>query len=470
MIIEALKLLLIKIFLLFWILVPQKTLVVGLEGSINTLVPSEIKSDNEKIISSLIYRKLFEYHNGELSEDLIKNWEISPDKKIYKYELKSDANWQDGSPITTDDVIFSLSQNKELINQLDIEKLSDKKFTITLSAPNAILNSILTFGIQPANASEDNKFKQTGSTSYHVAYISSENNSVSSVTLQSFQKDKMYPRIIFKFYKNNENLKTAYKLGEINAFISPNEFKWENSTQIPVTYQGRYFALISNTTSEKVADLEVRKTLSKSLDIENFRLKSLNQGAIRTIGPISRTKYTKNNLLRNPFDPTADLSPSQKSTLNEISLLVPNNQESKQIESFISADWNRNLGIKVNTSFMDEEDFVDEAKSGKYDVILVGHETSIDPDRYSFWHSTQIGQLNIGKFSDPKLDKALEEGRKYIKYEERLPHYAIMQDVFEQKAPAIFLYHPGTYLYTKKNREINIPSVIFTPADIFAEL
>ena len=55
-------------------------------------------------------------YNGETAEpldirgDLATEWDISDDGTMYTFRIHEDANWWDGVPVTSDDVVFSLDE------------------------------------------------------------------------------------------------------------------------------------------------------------------------------------------------------------------------------------------------------------------------------------------------------------------------------------------------------------------------
>ena len=48
-------------------------------------------------------------NTSEVTGDLAKEWEVSPDGKLYTFTLH-DANWHDGTPVTADDVVFTFNR------------------------------------------------------------------------------------------------------------------------------------------------------------------------------------------------------------------------------------------------------------------------------------------------------------------------------------------------------------------------
>ncbi len=470
MLFEFLKIIFLNIFLALATLWPQNNVSIGLIGKPETFLPSQATLDSEKIVSDMVFRKLFKYSEGELVPDLIADWDVSEDKSEYTLKLKEDIYWQDGKEITSNDIIYSFSQQISLINEVELEKTSDKEVKVKLKSPLGILPTLLTFGIEPAHLEGQSKIIPIGSTSYRVARVIRERSRIQSVILQSFGQNKQYNRINFKFYSNDAELKSAYSLREISVFSSPQEFAEDGILKNNITYLGRYFVIIFNTSNPRLSDVENREVLAKSLNTSEFLQKTYFVNALPAQGAISQSPYTRDELEEGVYDENIELTAAQKNILTSLVVLVPNNSDGRQIESLLRENWEEKLGIELEIRFLDLNELINEAKDGGFDVLYIGQEVTPDPDRYVFWHSSQIGKFNFSEFEDLRSDKALEEGRLASTFEERLPHYNIFQDVISTKYPSVFVYHPGTYLYTSERTPIPLPKKIYNPSDILDNL
>lgn len=473
MLLTTLKILIIHILLLITTIFPQKTLIFGYIEKPKSFIPSEIKNDTEKSVSKLIFRQLYKYNDGVLKEDLVDSTKISDDLKTYNIKIKPNQYWQDGKEITSNDIIYSITKYDALIKDMSIEKIGNYEIKITLSTPTKILSSFLTMGIEPSHIKNNPKLNPIGSTSFYVSKITSEQNIVRKVTLQSFEKNKQYNRIQFKFYDKDENLETAFKLGEINAFISKRDYQFEKGVDRKnISFIGRQYTILFNTTKSTLKDPEVRLKLAQLLDIEKLiKTQHFFEKNLISQGVISHSYATKETSIPPIYDPTVKLTKSEVDNIKKLEILLPNNEEGEQIKSFIEESWGKDYDIELVFEFLDFEDLISKAHDGSFDVLFIGIETTPDPDRYIYWHSTQIDNgLNLAHFEDPRADKALVEGRQTSNQEERIKHYSIFQDVIETKVPAVFLYHPGTTLYTSNKIDISLPKILYYPWDIFQNL
>jgi peptide/nickel transport system substrate-binding protein len=471
LLLETIKITVLNLFLAIATLFPQNSVSIGLVGDPISFLPHEAQITSEQMVSDLVFRKLFKYRDGELVNDLVENWDISDDSKVYNLKLKKDAYWQDGVPVTSNDVIYTLTMNQSLRDEIEIEKISDKEVTITLQNPNAILPSLLTFSIEPSHIPNQQKLLPIGSTSYRISRVMMERNKVSGLIMQSFQKGKQYNKVYFYFYDTDNDLKTAYKLGEITAFFSNSEFSYPHLSSRPVTFIGRYYSLIFNTAANELSTQEVRTVLAKSLNIDELLSRNYYRNSLKAQGPISYSPFTREDFKTPYYDSEVKLTEAQKILFeDELKILLPNSQDGRQLEDFLESSWTDQLEIKLEFQYYDVRELIDKGRAGEFDVVLIGHEVTPDPDRYTFWHSTQTRNLNLANFEDLRADRSLEEGRRVFGSDDRVQHYNIFQDVIFTKAPAVFLYHPGTFLYTSEKTPIPLPKGVYTPSDILENL
>lgn len=91
----------------------------------DNLHPTNGKSDPRRVVFDLTQRFLIstDVENLRLRPDLVKALpEISADELNYTYELREEPRWDDGSPVTVDDVIFSIKANKSPLTNNEFAK------------------------------------------------------------------------------------------------------------------------------------------------------------------------------------------------------------------------------------------------------------------------------------------------------------------------------------------------------------
>ena len=106
-------------------------------------------NDVDRTLIDLIYSGLMTYDkDGKLAGDLVESYTVSDDGETYTFHLKNNLYWQDGVPLTTDDIAYTISiiQNSDYksplrANWLDIQfqKISDTAFAFVLPSETIII-------------------------------------------------------------------------------------------------------------------------------------------------------------------------------------------------------------------------------------------------------------------------------------------------------------------------------------------
>ncbi|PIS22990.1 hypothetical protein COT49_02790 [candidate division WWE3 bacterium CG08_land_8_20_14_0_20_40_13] len=411
----------------------------GVQGFIYSLDPVKAQSDAEKTVAHLLNRSLFKYDSeNKLTGDLAKSYEISDDGLTYTVTLSPDNYWHDGRAITADDVIYTASQYQHL-RDIGTDKIGD--FSVRFSLPNKYspFLSVLTFPIVNYINSD------TRSGDFYLVKIKRTSEGIKELTLFTTNTNYKINKIVFKFYSKESDLFIAYKLGEIDGFLSPSNFSWVGLSKKEISLLGRYFVLHFNTAREVFSNKDNRKLAVESVNLEKMQKQFIKNPNIKTEGVISGSLYTKKDLTEAVFNPNA----TPLKTPLKIKAIVPDLAEMNGMISYIFKSF-ESVGFNIEVSKLSSTG-VQEAISlpRDYDIFILGEEVGRDPDRYVFWHSTQKDPpgLNLSSLSNLRVDKALEKGREETAFETRQGDYNIFQSAVNEESPAIYLYHPGLYYY-----------------------
>lgn len=120
---------------------------VALPGSLSSLYVGDESGILNYYIASITQEGLVSLNaEGTLQPGLAQSW-TQPDDVTYVYELREDARFQDGTPVTADDVVFSLEQARDetsspglsyyLSGVESVEKTGEHEVTITLAQPDS---------------------------------------------------------------------------------------------------------------------------------------------------------------------------------------------------------------------------------------------------------------------------------------------------------------------------------------------
>jgi len=272
--------------------------------------------------------------------------------------------------------------------------------------------------------------------------VKKEGPAIRRVVLYNRDPDGEVKKLVFKYYSNESELLTAADLGEVDSFISSDQFMSDRFKLHRFSLEGIYYGLFFNLREEKLQDQDFRLKLAQVLPI-----KDLVAGLGEIVeGPISKNLYTADNVDFEPYVVDFSAEFLDKS----LTITVPDLKKHRVLAQEIEKIWEEKLGLTVTINLAAPEVIRDHVIPARdFEVLLYGQQVGQDPDRYVNWHSTQSDYpgLNLTGFDQMRADRALEEGRAILDSEERKIHYNDFQHNLMENTPVIFLHHPYINYY-----------------------
>lgn len=305
------------------------TYVEGLIGApkyINPLYASVSDVDND--ISRLIYSSLFKRDkNGELMNDLVLDYKVSDDNKVYTFKIRQDVLWHDGARLTVDDIIFTYNAIKD--NQyrsplktgfvgVDIERVDNERISFALSDPYAAFLELLTFGIlpadlwaliQPESASlHELNLKPVGSGLYKFDSLAKDKQGnikeYKIVVNENYYGQKPFIKLAFRFFPSFEEAVEALNNNSVDGLsYLPQNFKENVITPKTLNFHKLYLpqlTVIFFNSKENIAlgDKAVRQALAHAIDRNQIINEVLEGGAYIIDGPILPNSFVYNNEIK----------------------------------------------------------------------------------------------------------------------------------------------------------------------------
>lgn len=268
---------------------------IGAPKRINPLYASFNDADAD--LSQLVFSSFFKRDiNGKLAEDLVENYSLSEDDKVYTFKIKEDVRWHNGQSLTVDDVLFTFNAIKDgqyksplrgSFSGVAAEKVDASTIRFILRESYAAFLELFTFGILPqelwyqvppeaATLAELN-LKPVGSGPYKFKSLVKDKNG--SVKLYSLTVNEDYygkkaniKDLKFKFFVNFEEAISALNEGSIDGIsYLPKQYRSNLVAQDSLNnYQlelPQVLAIFLNQKSNPVlAEKKVRQALALAID------------------------------------------------------------------------------------------------------------------------------------------------------------------------------------------------------------
>ncbi len=360
--------------------------------------------------------------SGVVNSGIAKTWEIQDDGKTYVFTLDPSLRWHDGTSILAEDIPYNF-QNVEV-------ERGEGTITYHLQEPFAPFLSALSRPILKKNTFGTGSFRLTNTQLY-------------GGVLQSLTLESESERLIYKFYPTESSVLTAYKLGEIDTieklFFLPDDLKKDSTSLIDEHNQteSQLAVLFFNNNDTLLRSKSTRQALAYAIQDKSF-------GKIRVTSPIDKSSWAYNNLVKT-YDYDKEhaqslLSQDIKDTAS-LKIELKTTLQYLDVAESIASSWRDSLGIQVDVKVIS-------SVTSDYQVLLSDFSPPLDPDQYAIWHSTQA--TNFTHFSNLKIDKLLEDGRRTSDLKLRKDIYQDFQRFLLEDCPAVFLFKSTPYTISRK--------------------
>jgi peptide/nickel transport system substrate-binding protein len=123
--------------------------------------------------------------------------------------------------------------------------------------------------------------------------------------------------------------------------------------------------------------------------------------------------------------------------------ILTNQNKQREMSAVLIQRRLKEIGIDVKIRVLEWASFVGRyIKTGDFDVVVLGWSLSLDPDQYNIWHSSQQapGKFNFIGYSNPQVDKLLEQGRLELNPDKRMKLYHAFSEQLYDDSPIVYLY------------------------------
>ncbi len=212
---------------------------VGSFGRLNPLFDLNNRVDRD--VDRLLFSGLIGFDSRGIPQaDLAESWAVSSDGTIYNVTIRPNAVWHDGVPVTSDDVIFTLSllrsqfsafsdDVRAMWDVVTITRINEKNIKFLLPEPFVPFLDYLTFGVLPKHILEAIPADQLVNSEFNLAPVGSgpyqfdqllvENGQVNGVVLNRAEKyygtSSYIDQIVFRYYPDAPSALSAYQAGEV---------------------------------------------------------------------------------------------------------------------------------------------------------------------------------------------------------------------------------------------------------------
>ncbi|MGX5622124.1 ABC transporter substrate-binding protein [Bacillus cereus] len=480
----------------------KDTLVVGISKPGGVFLPYFQQNGWDGNVTSVIFASLVSTDKqGKPIPELAEKWDVSSDQLTYTFHLRKDLKFSDGSPLTADDVAFTLTllHDKAYEGEVDISQYAVKggkeykegKATsiegIQVVDPQTIkittekVNSQAIFvlgGTVLSKAYYGKDYKQNTSLDYlkdlygkplaagpykfekyipgqEVRFVANENYYAGKPKIQNF---------IYKITSGDTKLQ-LFQTGEVDhTGLGTGDEVLEQAkalefANIQIETASSFSYIYMNNNKPYLKDKKVRQALIYGLDRKKYvdtALKGYGTVANVPIHPTSWA-YTEEGVNKYEYD-----KEKAKKLLDEagwkvgsdgirekdgqklkLSYFGPSSAKDSDLLIPIAKENYKEIGVEFNPEFMDFNTMLSKVNKGDYDLASVSTPITSDPSETAGEYLSTANETSLG-YKNAKVDELIQKGIETVDIEKRKPIYKELYKELSDDPPVILLNYRRT--------------------------
>lgn len=469
------------------------TLVIAATAEPSALLPPLVYETVGRDISDQVFERLADLATGAAPIDpagyrpgLAASWE-RVDSLGWRFHLRPGAQWQDGSPVTAGDVVFSFQAYGDSV--LDAPARSTLAGRITASAedsstvlirfrqayPEQLYDATWHVRIIPAHiwrwvpvgdwAADTAIAHLVGSGPYRVR--SWQRGQTLTLVADSLL-ERAAPAVrtaIWRFATDPDaalNLVLSHEADLLETLGTPERATRVRADSVlrAISYPSATYGFLGYQLkgAGPLTDPEVRRALNQGVDRSTLARVMFGPGTRPPPGPMSQLLWIwDDSITVLPFDtatarsrlsgagwsrgPDGVLAHHRKRL--QFDILVPSSSPvRRRVAEALQEDWRR-LGAEVTVNAVEFPVFMERLGRGRFDSYIG---TWLDePSPHGLgdqWTSAGIGALNYGGYASPGFDREFTRALEATSVAEARARFRMAFDTLNADAPALFLFAP----------------------------
>ena len=457
-----------------------------------------------------VFDRLFEMEkddNGEMYAvpSLCDVYSVSEDCLTYSFKLKDGIRFSNGDILSSDDVRYTFERlleidecNSEIPYEVagsedfaagtagslsGFEIIDDLSFSITLSEPNAGFISELT---SPAMSIVNRKVSQehpdwghnieylTGTGPYCLTEWKAQDHFTFEYNPNYWGKEPDVKKFVLDIIPDGSTQDLMFRSGRLDILCVPNIssetfkkiYKEEYADQLVESGQAAIYYMAMNENNEFLSDVNVRKAIQKSIDIDSIIGNILDGQAAPQHGIIPKGIWGYNDALKTTvYDPDeakkmlADAGYAPGEIRFNLAWSEEDLSDDEKLVHEVIRQNLKDVGIEVNLEPYDPAAWLDKRNAGELDSFISAWFMDYnDPANimYTFFGSPELTAGRSLHYKDEEVMSRVARASSIIDDGERMAEYrALETKIVKDDAAWVALYEPeSTYAVSKRIRHL----------------
>ncbi|MFZ0042965.1 MAG: ABC transporter substrate-binding protein [Solirubrobacteraceae bacterium] len=439
-------------------------LTVAISGEPDQLDPQKTSDYNSFEVLENVFDTLVEPNASlQMEPALATSWTTSTNQLTWTFTLRS-TTWQDGTPFTSADVVYSYDRiiDQKLPNSYRFAAVKSvaadgaHKVVITLKQPTPdLLNDIGGFmgvAIVEKKNVASNQIAQdpVGTGPYRVVSWDHGLSITLAANPDYWGGAPKIKTIKYEFVSNPTVALQDLEGGEVQWTdnLPPQQVqslqKSANGFTVKSIPSTDYWYMTLNEARKPYNDVRVRQAIAYALNRS-----AIVQAATFGNATVNETAIPKTSQWYYDYSPYDTNLSKAKSLLAQagvknltMNMMVTSEYPQTVTAAQVIAAELQPLGITVKIQTLDFGAWLAQEEAGNFDSFILGWLGNLDPSDYYYAQQTTGGSFNFQKFSNPTVNKLLDQAQSTTGFAQRKSLYDQAATIIVDQASYIYLYNP----------------------------
>lgn len=411
----------------------KSDIVVAVDADVDTLHPTDFSTTVELGVLNQIYDTLL-YYSPDGTKDpeprIAESYEISDDGLDYTFHLRDDVTFHDGTPVTADDVVFSIElykaseyQGSQISMISSVEATDEHTVVCHLDAPyspflQGICSPMIASKAYYESSEDDFVNNPIGTGPYKFVSRAKGSNIKLEANEDYYRGAPEIKEVTFEVIPDSSTKAIALQTGEVNfaEIDSATKPQLEANPAITIaevpTSAFSYIAM--NTEKEPFNDVKVRQAINYAIDRDNLVAVCYDGEAEVNSNICAKERFGySDDQFQYTYDPEkakellAEAGIETPYDLGEILVAEKYSNLATVIQNDLKA-----VGLDVTISVKEFNSYISDLQNGSYGITALNMTLEGDTQTLEMaFTSDYIGIANNARYSDEEMDKLFEQAR-----------------------------------------------------------
>ena len=411
----------------------KSDIVVAVDADVDTLHPTDFSTTVELGVLNQIYDTLL-YYSPDGTKDpeprIAESYEISDDGLDYTFHLRDDVTFHDGTPVTADDVVFSIElykaseyQGSQISMLSSLEATDEHTVVCHLDAPyspflKGICSPMIASKAYYESSEDDFVNNPIGTGQFKFVSRAKGSNIKLEANEDYYRGAPEIREVTFEVIPDSSTKAIALQTGEVNfaEIDSATKPQLEANPAITIaevpTSAFSYIAM--NTEKEPFNDVKVRQAINYAIDRDNLVAVCYDGEAEVNSNICAKERFGySDDQFQYTYDPEkakellAEAGIETPYDLGEILVAEKYSNLATVIQNDLKA-----VGLDVTISVKEFNSYISDLQNGSYGITALNMTLEGDTQTLEMaFTSDYIGIANNARYSDEEMDKLFEQAR-----------------------------------------------------------